>query len=162
MSPAAGPTPAVTVAARAGVDFDLHRYDHDPDEGAYGEEAADELGVDPDRVYKTLVATLDGRPVVAVVPVSGELDLKALAAALGGRKAAMAHPSEAERATGYVVGGISPIGQKRKLPTVIDRSAERWPTVYVSGGRRGLEIELAPADLANLCGASFAAVGRPK
>ncbi|HET9072385.1 MAG TPA: Cys-tRNA(Pro) deacylase [Acidimicrobiales bacterium] len=160
MSPVAGPTPAVTVAARAGVDFEIHRYDHDPDEPSYGEEAAEMLGVEPDRVYKTLVVLVDDRLAVAVVPVSGELDLKKLAAALGARKAVMAHPSEAERATGYVVGGISPLGQKRRLPTVLDASAERWPTIFVSGGRRGLELELAPADLARLAGATVAAVGR--
>ncbi len=160
MSPVAGPTPAVTVAARAGVDFEIHRYDHDPDEPSYGEEAAEMLGVEPDRVYKTLVVLVDDRLAVAVVPVSGELDLKQLAAALGARKAVMAHPSEAERATGYVVGGISPLGQKRRLPTVLDASAERWPTIFVSGGRRGLELELAPADLARLAGATVAAVGR--
>lgn len=160
MSPVAGPTPAVTVAARSGVDFEIHRYDHDPDEPSYGEEAAEMLGVEPDRVYKTLVVLVDDRLAVAVVPVSGELDLKKLAAALGARKAVMAHPSEAERATGYVVGGISPLGQKRRLPTVLDASAERWPTIFVSGGRRGLELELAPADLARLAGATVAAVGR--
>lgn len=160
MSPVAGPTPAVTVAARAGVDFEIHRYDHDPDEPSYGEEAAEMLGVEPERVYKTLVVLVDDRLAVAVVPVSGELDLKKLAAALGARKAVMAHPSEAERATGYVVGGISPLGQKRRLPTVLDASAERWPTIFVSGGRRGLELELAPADLARLAGATVAAVGR--
>lgn len=160
MSPVAGPTPAVTVAARAGVDFEIHRYDHDPDEPSYGEEAAEMLGVEPDRVYKTLVVLVDDRLAVAVVPVSGELDLKKLAAALGARKAVMAHPSEAERATGYVVGGISPLGQKRRLPTVLDATAERWPTIFVSGGRRGLELELAPADLARLAGATVAAVGR--
>lgn len=118
------------------------------------------LGVDEDRVFKTLVAFVDGRLAVAVVPVSGELDLKRFAAVLGGRKAVMAHPSEAERATGYVVGGISPLGQRRKLPTVVDSSAERWPTIYVSGGRRGLELELAPADLARLVGARLAPIGR--
>jgi Cys-tRNA(Pro)/Cys-tRNA(Cys) deacylase len=160
LSPPSGPTPAVTVAARAGVDFDVHRYDHDPDEPSYGREAAEMLGVDEDRVFKTLVAFVDGRLAVAVVPVSGELDLKRFAAVLGGRKAVMAHPSEAERATGYVVGGISPLGQRRKLPTVVDSSAERWPTIYVSGGRRGLELELAPADLARLVGARLAPIGR--
>jgi Cys-tRNA(Pro)/Cys-tRNA(Cys) deacylase len=160
VSPAAGPTPAVTVVARAGVEFDVHRYDHDPDAPSYGAEAAEALGVDPERVFKTLVVLVDGKPAVAVVPVTGELDLKALAASLGGRKAEMAHPNEAERVTGYVVGGISPLGQKRKLRTVVDASASRWPTVFVSAGRRGLELELPPGDLTRLAGAELAAVGR--
>ena len=160
MSPPAGPTPAVTVAARAGIAFEVHRYEHDPDEPSYGEEAAEMLGVGAARVYKTLVARVDDRLAVAVVPVSGELDLKRLAAALGGRKAVMVPPSEAERATGYVVGGISPLGQKRRLPTIVDASAEAWTTIFVSGGRRGLELEIAPADLAHLAAAKFAAVGR--
>ena len=160
MSPQSGPTPAVTAAARAGVDFEVHRYDHDPEEPSYGQEAAEMLGVDEDRVFKTLVAFVDGHLAVAVVPVSGQLDLKRLAAALGGHKASMVHPSEAERATGYVVGGISPLGQKRKLPTVVDSSAERWSTIFVSGGRRGLELEIAPADLARLVGAKLAPLAR--
>lgn len=160
MRPDAGPTPAATAAAKAGVDFRVHRYDHDPDAPSYGEEAAEALGVPAEQVFKTLVANLDGKLVVAVVPVSGELDLKALAAALGGRKATMAHPAEAERATGYVLGGISPLGLRRRLPTVVDASARSWQTVYVSAGRRGLEIELAPDDLVELAQASVAAVGR--
>ena len=149
------------MVARAGVEFQVHRYDHDPDAPSYGEEAAEALDVDPDRVYKTLVALVDGRPVVAVVPVSGELDLKALAAALGGHRAVMAHPAEAERLTGYVVGGISPLGQKRRITTVVDSGAGRWPTVFVSAGRRGLELELPPADLIRLSGARSAPIGRP-
>lgn len=149
------------MVARAGVEFRVHRYDHDPDAPSYGEEAAEALDVDPDRVYKTLVALVDGRPVVAVVPVSGELDLKALAAALGGHRAVMAHPAEAERLTGYVVGGISPLGQKRRITTVVDSGAGRWPTVFVSAGRRGLELELPPADLIRLSGARPAGIARP-
>jgi Cys-tRNA(Pro)/Cys-tRNA(Cys) deacylase len=160
MSPAAGPTPAVTAAAHAGVEFEIHRYDHDPDAPSYGEEAADALGVAHERVFKTLVVNVDGKLAVAVVPVSGELDLKALASSLGGRKAVMALPLEAERATGYVVGGISPLGQKRRLPVVVDATAESWDTVYVSAGRRGLELELTPADLVRLARARVAAVGR--
>jgi Cys-tRNA(Pro)/Cys-tRNA(Cys) deacylase len=160
MSPAAGPTPAVTTAARAGIDYELHRYDHDPDAPSYGLEAAEALGLPVERVFKTLVVSVDERFVIAVVPVSGELDLKALAAVVGGRKAAMAHPLEAERATGYIVGGISPLGQKRKLPVVVDRTASSWTTIFVSAGRRGLEIELAPADLVRLAGAQIAAVAR--
>lgn len=160
MSPAAGPTPAVTSAARAGIDYEVHRYDHDPEAPSYGLEAAQALGLPAERVFKTLVVSVDERFVVAVVPVSGELDLKALAAAVGGRKATMAHPSEAERATGYIIGGISPLGQKRKLPVVIDRTASSWSTIFVSAGRRGLEIELAPADLVRLARAQVAAVAR--
>ena len=160
MSPAAGPTPAVTTAARAGIDYELHRYDHDPEAPSYGQEAADSLGLPAERVFKTLVVTVDDRFIVAVVPVATELDLKALAAVVGGRKALLAHPSEAERATGYVVGGISPLGQKRKLPVVVDKTATSWATIFVSGGRRGLEIELAPADLVRLAGAQIAPVAR--
>lgn len=160
MSPADGPTPAVTVAARAGVDFDIHRYDHDPEADSYGAEAADAMGVEPERVFKTLVALADGRPVVAVVPVSGQLDLKALAKALGARRAAMAHPSEAERYTGYVVGGISPFGHKRRLDVVVDSSAHAWSTVYVSAGRRGLELQLAPEALVALARARVAPIAR--
>jgi Cys-tRNA(Pro)/Cys-tRNA(Cys) deacylase len=160
VSPADGPTPAVTRVARAGVDYEVHRYDHDPDAPSYGLEAADALGVPVERVFKTLVATVDERFVVAVVPAGGELDLKALAAAVGGRRAAMAHPSEAERATGYVIGGISPLGQKRRLPVIVDRTAGSWDTIFVSAGRRGLELEIAPADLVRLAGADMAAVAR--
>lgn len=162
MSPAPGPTPAVTMVARSGVEFEVHRYDHDPDAPSYGEEAADSLDVDPDRVFKTLVTLVDERPVVAVVPVSGELDLKALAAVVEGRRAVMAHPAEAERLTGYVVGGISPLAQKRRLTTVVDASAGNWPTVFVSAGRRGLELEMAAADLVRLTGARLAPVRRSR
>lgn len=160
MSPSAGPTPAVTAAARARLEFSVHRYEHDPDDDDYADEAAEALGVDPDRLFKTLVAMLDGRPVVAVVPASRRLDLKALATALGGKKAVMAHPGEAERATGYLVGGISPLGQKRVLPTVIDRSAERWGTIFVSAGQRGLELELPPGELLRAVGALGAPIAR--
>jgi len=155
-------TPAVTMAEKAGIRFTLHRYPHDPDAPSYGSEAAEKLGLPPARVFKTLVvsAAVAGRDIlaVAVVPVAGQLDLKRLAAALGGKKAAMADVAEAQRATGYLVGGISPLGQKRRLPTVLDRSAERFDTVFVSAGRRGLEIELAPADLRWLTGAVMASV----
>ncbi len=145
---------------RARVRFVLHEYDdettarvgRDRDRRpAYGLEAAAALGVDPRRIFKTLVATVDGRLVVAIVPVAAELDLKLLAAAAGGRRAELADPLAAERSTGYVVGGISPIGQRRSLPTLLDASATSWPTVYVSGGRRGLQVELAPADLLAAC-----------
>ncbi len=126
----------------------------------YGLEAAAALGLDPGRVFKTLVATVDGRLAAAIVPVANELDLKALAAALDGRRAALADPVEAERATGYVVGGISPLGMRRRLPTVLDRSAADFATVFVSGGRRGLQLELAPADLARLTLATEAPIAR--
>ncbi|MFP8887928.1 Cys-tRNA(Pro) deacylase [Streptomyces mangrovi] len=157
-----GGTPATVAATRAGVDFTLHSYEHDPAVASYGEEAAEALGLDPEQVFKTLVADVDGTLTVAVVPVSGSLDLKALAAAAGGKRAAMADPAAAERATGYVRGGISPLGQRRALPTVVDASAEGRPTVCVSAGRRGLEIELAPADLVKLTGAVTAPIARSR
>ncbi|TXL62855.1 Cys-tRNA(Pro) deacylase [Aeromicrobium terrae] len=140
-------TPAFVALDRAGVAYAPRAYDHDPRAESYGEEAARELGVDPARVLKTLLADVDGELCVGVVPVTGQLDLKALAAALGGKKATMADPARAERATGYVVGGISPLGQKRAHRTVVDVSAESFDTVLVSAGRRGLDVELAPADL---------------
>lgn len=147
--------------ARAGVKYVLHPYDHDPTAPSYGLEAARALGVSPQRVYKTLLAEVDGSLVVAVVPVSGSLDLKALASAAGGKKALMAATSLAERTTGYVVGGISPLGQRKPLPTVIDKSALTYVTIYVSAGRRGLDVELAPGDLVRLTGATTATIGRP-
>ncbi|MFA6299105.1 MAG: Cys-tRNA(Pro) deacylase [Nocardioides sp.] len=155
-----GGTPATVALTRAGVTFELHEYDHDPRASSYGLEAAEALGLAPERVFKTLLADVDGRLTVAVVPVSGQLDLKALARAVGGSKAAMADVSAAQRATGYVVGGISPVGQKRQLPTVVDESALPHPTVFVSAGRRGLDLELAPADLVRITEAITARVGR--
>ena len=154
-------TPATVALTAAGVPFVVHAYEHDPDPPSYGLEAAQALGVDPARVLKTLLAEVDGTLTVAVVPVQGRLDLKALAAAAGGKRARMADARDAERSTGYVVGGISPLGQRRPLPTVVDVSAVEFPTVYVSGGRRGLDVELAPADLVRLTGAVVAPVGRP-
>ena len=139
----------------------VHSYDHDPRHGAYGLEASDALGVAPERVFKTLVAEVDGVLTVGVVPVAGHLDLKALAAAAGGKKAVMADVAAAERATGYVAGGISPLGQRRRLPVVIDSSALAFATIFCSGGRRGLEIELAPADLVRATGAQVAAIAQP-
>jgi len=156
-----GRTPAVSAAAAAGIAHEVLEYAHDPDAGAYGEEAARALGLDPDTVFKTLVAAVEGRDLaVAIVPVAARLDLKKLAAALGAKRATMADPVRAERATGYVVGGISPLGQRKALPTVIDESARALARVHVSAGRRGLEIALAPADLAALCAASFADIAR--
>lgn len=157
--PAAG-TPATVALTKAQIAFRTHEYEHDPAAGSYGAEAAELMGVDPARLFKTLVADVDGRLTVAVVPVSGSLDLKALASAVGGKKAAMADPAAAERSSGYVLGGISPLGQRRQLPTVVDASALGFETVFCSGGRRGLEIELAPADLVKLTGAVTAPIGR--
>lgn len=154
-------TPAVESARRAGVAFRLHSYVHDPDSSSYGLEAAEALGLAPERVFKTLVARLDGgHLVVGLVPVDRQLDLKALAAACKAKKAAMAAVADAERATGYVAGGISPLGQRKRLPTLVDESLLRHATVFVSGGRRGLEIELAPADLLRLLDARPAPLGR--
>lgn len=155
-----GGTPATVALTSAGIAFEVRSYVHDPRAESYGLEAAEALGVDPDRVFKTLLASLDGRLVVGVVPVSGQLDLKALARALGGSKAVMAEVAAAERATGYVAGGISPVGQKRAHPTVLDDSALEHETILVSGGRRGLDIELAPRDLVAITGAVTATIGR--
>lgn len=154
-------TPATVALTKAGVDFAARPYEHDPGAPSFGLEAAAALGVEPERVFKTLLADVDGRLTVAVVPVSGSLDLKALAAAAGGKRAAMADPAVAERTTGYVIGGISPLGQRKALPTVVDSSALAHSTVLVSGGRRGLDLELAPADLVRLTLATTAAIGRP-
>lgn len=155
-----GGTPATLALRAAGVEHTLHPYEHDPRATSYGLEAAEVLGVAPARVFKTLMATVDGQLTVAVVPVSGQLDLKALARAVGGSRAAMAEVAAAQRATGYVVGGISPLGQKRPHPTVVDSSALDHPSVYVSAGRRGLDVELAPGDLVRLTDAVVARVGR--
>ncbi|MFJ4324803.1 Cys-tRNA(Pro) deacylase [Streptomyces tricolor] len=155
-----GGTPATVALTAAGVDFTVHAYDHDPSHPSYGEEAAQAMGVSPDRVFKTLVADVDGSLVVGVVPVAGSLDLKALAAAVGGKRATMADPTLAERTTGYVRGGISPLGQRKKLPTVLDDSAQAHTTICVSAGRRGLEVELAPEDLAKLTEAVLAPIAK--
>ena len=155
----AGRGTAATVALdRAGIPFTVHEYAHDPRRGSCGLEAAEALGVAPDRVFKTLVADVDGALAVGVVPAGSQLDLKALAAAAGGKRARMAEVAAAERATGYVAGGISPLGQRRRLPVVVDSSALAFGTVFCSGGRRGLEIELAPADLVAAAGARVAAI----
>ncbi|WP_149181592.1 Cys-tRNA(Pro) deacylase [Streptomyces sp. TRM49041] len=155
-----GGTPATVALTAAGTPFTVHEYAHDPASPSYGEEAAEALGVSAERVFKTLVADVDGALTVAVVPVAGQLDLKALASAVGGKRATMADPAAAERTTGYVRGGISPLGQRKKLPTVLDESASRHETICVSAGRRGLEVELAPAHLAELTGAVLAPIGR--
>ena len=154
-------TPAVKALQEAGIEFRLHEYQHDPAAGSYGEEAAQKTGVDPGRVFKTLVVSPAGMDlVVAVLPVSRQLDLKRLARAVGAKRATMADGKAVERTTGYVLGGVSPAGQKKKLRTVIDESASGHETIFVSGGRRGLEIELAPGDLSSLTGGRFAAIGR--
>jgi Cys-tRNA(Pro)/Cys-tRNA(Cys) deacylase len=155
-------TPATLALVRAGVAHTVHAFAHDPDlarTGAgYGEEAAAALGVDPARVFKTLVASVDRELVMGVVPVVARLELKALAAAVGGKRAALADPQTAQRATGYVVGGISPVGGRRRLRTVVDSSALGHSTLFVSGGRRGLDLELAPAELVTVTGAVTAAI----
>jgi Cys-tRNA(Pro)/Cys-tRNA(Cys) deacylase len=159
-------TPATDAARRAGVAYRIHEYEHLPATGgerraSWGLEAASALGVEPSRVFKTLVAKVDGsRLVLAVVPVDAELDLKACAAAAGGRRAALADPAEAERTTGYVVGGISPLGGRRRLATIIDVRAFDGPTMFVSAGRRGLDLELAARDLVALTGAAVAPIAR--
>jgi len=166
-------TPATRALERAGVEFTVHVYEHHQTSaarsprttatarpGGYGSEAAEQLGLDPAAVFKTLLVEVDRTLVVAVVPVSGHLDLKALAAAVGGKRAAMADPRDAERTTGYVVGGISPLGQRRRLRTVLDDSATALSTIYVSGGRRGLDVGLSPADLVRLLDAEVAPVAR--
>ncbi|WP_328486822.1 Cys-tRNA(Pro) deacylase [Streptomyces zaomyceticus] len=155
-----GGTPATVALTAAGTPFTLHAYEHDPASPSYGEEAAEALGVSPDRVFKTLVADVDGELTVAVVPVAGQLDLKALASAVGGKRAAMADPAAAERTTGYVRGGISPLGQRKLLRTVLDASASDHASICVSAGRRGLEVELSPTDLAALTSAVLAPIGR--
>ncbi|MGH3376932.1 MAG: Cys-tRNA(Pro) deacylase [Actinoallomurus sp.] len=157
-------TPATVAATRAGITFTLHPYETTGDEAhtSYGEAAADALGIAYDRLFKTLVAEVDGDLTVAVVPVSATLDLKALAAAAGGKRAAMADPVQAERVTGYVRGGISPLGQRKSLPTVVDASASGFPTIYVSAGRRGLQIELTAVDLVRLTGAGTAVIARAR
>lgn len=166
---ATGGTRALEELVRAGVDHTIHGYSVPEPAGggagsrrrpAWGAAAATALGVDPVRIHKTLIVTVDGRLAVAVVPVAAELDLKALAAALAARRAALADPIEAERATGYVRGGISPIGQRRRLPTVVDAAALDLPTILVSAGRRGLQVELAPADLVRLTDAAVASIAR--
>jgi Cys-tRNA(Pro)/Cys-tRNA(Cys) deacylase len=151
---------ATTLLTRRGIAYTVHTYDHDPRHGSYGAEAAQAMGVPSARVFKTLVADVDGALTVGVVPVAAQLDLKALAAAVGGKKAAMADVAAAERATGYVAGGISPLGQRRRLRVVVDATALEFPTVFCSGGRRGLELELAPGDLVRAADATVAPISR--
>ena len=158
-------TPALAVLAKQGIPYSVHAYEHgtragDSRHDNYGLEASEALGVPPERVFKTLVAAVDGSLTVGVVPVASRLDLKALAAAAGGRKAVMAEPADAERATGYVVGGISPLGQRKQLPVVIDAAALEFGTIYCSAGRRGLQIEIAPGDLVRAADALVAPIAQ--
>ncbi|MFI0470800.1 Cys-tRNA(Pro) deacylase [Saccharopolyspora sp. 5N102] len=149
-------TPATALLSKRRIPHQVHAYEHDPRADSFGLEAAEALGQPPERIFKTLVAEVDGKLAVGVVPVTGQLDLKALAAAVGGKKAKMAEIADAERVTGYVAGGISPLGQKKRLPVVIDASATGFDTIYCSAGRRGLEIELAADDLVRLLDARVA------
>jgi Cys-tRNA(Pro)/Cys-tRNA(Cys) deacylase len=151
-------TPAVRALEAAGIAFTLHEYEHDPSVRGFGVEAAAALGLDPDQVFKTLVVTADGDAAVAIVPVSGQLSLKAVGAALGAKRVEMCDPALAQRVTGYVLGGISPFGQRKRLPTVIDETCELHDTVYVSSGRRGLDVGVAPADLIRVLDAITAAI----
>ena len=159
-----GGTPATKALVAAGVDYRDHPYEHDPSADSYGLEAAEAIGVPPEQVLKTLLAQTDlprdHGLVVGIVPVTGQLDLKALAAAVGAKKATMADPALAERTTGYVVGGISPVGQKRPLTTVLDESASTHASVYVSGGRRGLDLELSPDALVSVTSATIAPIAK--
>ena len=155
---AGAPTPAIAALTRAKVAHTLHPYQHDPNTTAFGEEVVRALSWPAERVFKTLVASVDGALTVAIVPVAAQLDLKALAAAAGGKKASMAKVADAERSSGYVAGGISPLGQRTSLPTVIDVSATAFDTVLVSAGRRGLQVELPPADLVRLTRAIIAQI----
>ena len=155
-------TPATALLAKLGIKHAVHVYEHDPRRGSYGLEASDALGIPPERVFKTLVAEVDGTLTVGVVPVASHLDLKALAAAAGGKKARMAGAQAAERASGYVLGGISPLGQRKRMPVVIDSAALGFATIFCSGGRRGLEIELAPGDLVRAAGAVVAEISQPE
>lgn len=155
-----GGTPALVALRAAGVAFTEHPYEHDPAITHYGEETAAALGVDKSRLFKTLLAMTDAGLAVGIVPVARQLDLKALAALLGCKRAEMADPRAAERATGYLVGGISPLGQKTSLPMVLDDSADAYDTILVSGGRRGLQVELSASDLVALTGARRGRISR--
>lgn len=158
MDPMAKRTRAIDQLQRLGIDFTVHTYEVGTIDSSYGEAVAHGLGIPAERLFKTLVAQVDSRPVIGVVPVSGQLSLKSLARTVGGKRAVMAEAADAQRLTGYVVGGISPIGQTRRLPTVIDSSVRDHTTVFVSGGQRGVQIELAPNDLIDATGAAVAEI----
>lgn len=154
-------TPAIKTAKKAKIPFDIHEYEHDASAESYGIEAAEKLGVDAARVFKTLVVGPDSRNlVVAIVPVMMHLNLKNLAKAIGVKKLAMADKNVVQKTTGYVLGGVSPLGQKKRLPTVIDASASEYETIFVSAGRRGMDIELSPEDLRKLTNGSFAEIAK--
>lgn len=156
-------TPAINAAKKAKVTYQVHEYEHDPSAESYGDEAAQALGLDPAQVFKTLLVAINGdnkKLAVGVVPVSGQLDLKAMASALKAKKVTMANPQDAERATGYVVGGISPLGQKKRLPLILDGTADNFTSICMSAGRRGLEIEMSAQDLLKLTSGKMAAIGR--
>jgi Cys-tRNA(Pro)/Cys-tRNA(Cys) deacylase len=153
-------TPATVALTRADVSFSVHAYDHDPSAPSYGLEAAELLGLPPSQVFKTLLVDTGTALAVGIVPVATTLDLKAMATAVGAKKVSMADPAVAARVTGYVVGGISPVGQKKQLPTVVDSSASAFETIYVSGGRRGFDIGLSPADLLTVTRAAYAPIAR--
>ncbi len=149
-------TPAINELERSGVPFSVHEYERGESLHDFGREAAEKLGLDPDQVFKTLLVTVDGGQAVAIVPVSGKLGLKAIGRALGSKRVELCDPALAERITGYVRGGISPFGQKRRLPTVLDEMATVFDTIYVSGGRRGLDVGVAPGDLIRVLAATVA------
>jgi Cys-tRNA(Pro)/Cys-tRNA(Cys) deacylase len=154
-------TPAINSATKANIDYTVHQYDHDSGNTSYGMEAAEKLAVVPERVFKTLVVKLDAAQlVVAILPVNSMLSMKSVAKACGGRKAEMADKVEVQRSTGYILGGVSPLGQKKPLKTIIDTTSQDYPTIYVSGGRRGLEIELNAQDLQTITGAVFLSISQ--
>lgn len=159
--PGRAATPALAALQRAGVTHTVRRYEHDPSADSFGQEAAEKLGLEPRRVFKTLMVTEQGDPrnlAIGIVPVSGHLSLKAMAQAMGVKKCAMASVDVAEKTSGYVAGGISPLGQRRQLPTFIDQTADQWETIFVSGGQRGLDVELAPCDLLRLTHGTYAQI----
>ena len=156
----AGGTPAIVALDAARIPYSEHRYQHDPAANSFGVEAAEALGLPPEQVFKTLLCEIDGKPHVAIVPVTGQLHLKLAAAAIGGKRAEMMQVAAAERLTGYIAGGISPFGQKKVLPTIVDETAVLFDTIYVSGGRRGFDIGIAPTDLVSLLDAIVADIAR--